>query len=185
LAHGFMRKLKHMRGWGEYWQQQGIGVTLVTFCNASWLNGHHQRNADDLVAVRKHLLLDSVIYAGFSAGGLAAYLAAAQDPATQAYLGLDSVDSGDLAIERREPLPIPALFLTAQPSMCNAQSNFQAVFNKWPQYQVRTIAQASHCHFEMPYDGKCAWLCGGADEAATKKIQIDIRGQATKWLLSQ
>ena len=44
LAHGFMRKLKHMRGWGEYWQQQGIGVTLVTFCNASWLNGHHQRN---------------------------------------------------------------------------------------------------------------------------------------------
>ncbi len=42
--------------------------------------------------------MDTAVYAGFSAGGLAAYLAAGQDASADGYLGLDSVDSGDLAV---------------------------------------------------------------------------------------
>ena len=97
LAHGFMRKLDNMRGWARHWQQQGIPTTLVSLCNSSWLNGHHQRNADDMQALRRELEMDAVIYAGFSAGGLAAYLAAGQDASAAGYLGLDSVDSGTAA----------------------------------------------------------------------------------------
>jgi hypothetical protein len=65
---------------------------------------------------------------------------------------LDSVDSGDLAISMAEPLEIAALFIVGEPSMCNARGNFQPVFERWPQYQVKSVSGASHCHFELPYD---------------------------------
>ena len=74
-------------------------------------------------------------------------------------------DSSDLAVEAEAALPVPSLFIMGDPSMCNAQRNFQPVFDQWPQYNVRSIAGASHCHFELPYDRKCAWLCGGTSEA--------------------
>lgn len=184
LAHGFMRSLEHMRGWAELWRQEGIAVTLVSFCNSSWFNGHHQRNADDLVAIRKKLGLGQVVYAGFSAGGLAAYLAAGSDDQATAYLGLDSVDSNDLAQEAPNALSVPSLFIMGDPSMCNAQRNFQSVFDKWPQYNVRSIAGASHCHFELPYDRKCAWLCGGNSKAEdTVGTQQKIQKVAMEWLM--
>lgn len=183
LAHGFMRKLENMRGWAELWRGRGITVTVVSLCNSSWFNGHHRRNADDMVALRAHLGLESVVYAGFSAGGLAAYLAAGSDMKARAYLGLDSVDSGDLAMATGKPLSVPALFIVGEPSMCNARGNFQPVFARWPQYQVSAIRGASHCHFELPGDRRCAWLCGGADEASTARITDAIQNKATEWLL--
>jgi pimeloyl-ACP methyl ester carboxylesterase len=182
LAHGFMRKLDNMRGWARHWQQQGIPTTLVSLCNSSWLNGHHQRNADDMQALRRELEMDAVIYAGFSAGGLAAYLAAGQDASAAGYLGLDSVDSGDLALSTASPLSVPAFFLTAEPSACNAQGNFKPIFERWSQYRVSHISGATHCHFEMPYDTRCGWICGRADAEATRQIQSTIREQATDWL---
>jgi pimeloyl-ACP methyl ester carboxylesterase len=182
LAHGFMRKLENMRGWAKLLAGEGTSVTLISFCNSSWLNGHHRRNADDLIALRKHLKLDKVVYAGFSAGGLAAYIAAGQDRGAAAYLGLDSVDSGDLAISMQEPLAVPALFVVGEPSMCNARGNFNPVFERWPQYQVTSIRGASHCHFELPYDKRCGWLCGGASDSAALNIQQQIQDVATGWL---
>jgi pimeloyl-ACP methyl ester carboxylesterase len=182
LAHGFMRKLNNMRGWAQHWQQQGIPATLVSLCNSSWLNGHHQKNADDMQALRRKLGIDTVVYAGFSAGGLAAYLAVGQDAAAAGYLGLDSVDSGGLAISTSSPLPVPALFLTGEPSVCNAWGNFKPVFQRWEQYRVSHFSGATHCHFEMPYDTRCGWLCGRVDEELTQQIQSNIRNQATDWL---
>jgi hypothetical protein len=182
LAHGFMRKLDNMRGWARHWRQQGIPTTLVSLCNSSWLKGHHQKNAEDMQALRRELEMEAVVYAGFSAGGLAAYLAAGQDASTAAYLGLDSVDSGDLAISASSPLPVPAMFLTGEPSACNAWGNFKPVFRRWTQYRVLHFSGATHCHFEMPYDKRCSWFCGGVDEKITGQIQSKIRKQATDWL---
>ena len=182
LAHGFMRKLNNMRGWARHWQQQGIPTTLVSLCNSSWLNGHHQKNADDMQALRRELGIATVVYAGFSAGGLAAYLAVAQDAAAVGYLGLDSVDSDDLAISTTDPLTVPALFLTGEPSACNAWGNFKPVFQRWRQYRVSQLSGATHCHFEMPYDKRCGWLCGKVEEDITRQIQSNIRKQATDWL---
>ena len=49
LAHGFQRDLSTMRGWARHWQSLGIDTTVMSLCNSTWFNGHHQRNADDLV----------------------------------------------------------------------------------------------------------------------------------------
>jgi hypothetical protein len=80
-----------------------------------------------------------VLYAGFSAGGLAAYLAAGSDPRASAYLGLDAVDSGGLALARNADFRVPALFLMGEPSSCNAKNNG---------------------HFLDPYDPRTESVCG-------------------------
>ena len=98
LAHGFMRDLESMRGWAAHWASYGVPVTVMSLCNSSLFNGHHDRNAEDMLALARALHQGPVLYAGFSAGGLAAYLAAKDDSRTMAYLGLDSVDSGGLAV---------------------------------------------------------------------------------------
>ena len=134
-------------------------------------------------ALADRLNLDRIVYAGFSAGGLAAYLAALDDPAAVAYLGLDSVDSGDLAREAHRQLTVPALFLVGKPSMCNAHGNFSPVFERWPNYTVKPVPRATHCHFELPFNKRCARLCGRRSPEETIALQSNLRTLATQWLL--
>jgi pimeloyl-ACP methyl ester carboxylesterase len=182
LAHGFMRNLESLRGWGEHLSGLGFPVVLVSLCNSSWLNGRHQANATDLMAVGKHLGLDSIIYGGFSAGGLSAYLAALDDPAASGYIGLDPVDSGDLALDREDSLHLPALFVLARPSACNARGNFTGVIEGSYSYQVVNLPEATHCHFELPHDRRCDWLCGRSSEEQTQAAQERILGTVSDWL---
>jgi len=183
LAHGFKRSRDTMRGWAQHWAELGIPSVLLDFCNATLINGHHQRNAEDMRALVGKLNLDKVVYAGFSAGGLAAYLAALDDQAAVAYLGLDSVDSGDLAREAPRRLPVPALFLVGEPSICNAHGNFTPVFERWPNYNVVSVNGATHCHFELPYNNRCAWMCGRRTPEETSVLQSEVKILATQWLL--
>jgi len=183
LAHGFKRNRDSMRGWAQYWAERGIPCLILDFCNATMINGHHQRNADDMRALADLLELDKVVYAGFSAGGLAAYLAALDDPAAVAYLGLDSVDSGKLARQATRQLTVPALFLVGKPSMCNARGNFSPVFERWPEYTVTHVPQATHCQFEIPYNKRCAWMCGRRSPEETSEVQTELQTLATRWLL--
>lgn len=183
LAHGFKRSRDTMRGWAQHWAELGIPSVLLDFCNATLINGHHQRNADDMRALADRLNLNRVVYAGFSAGGLAAYLAALDDQAAEAYLGLDSVDSGDLARDAPRQLSVPALFLVGKPSICNAHGNFAPVFERWPNYDVVAVQGATHCHFELPYNNRCAWLCGRRTPEETSALQSELKTLATQWLL--
>ena len=125
LAHGFLRDLRSVRGWAAHLASHGVRTAVVSFCNATPFDGRHGRNAEDLTALARVVAPGDapVVYAGFSAGGLAAYLAAASDPRAVAYLGLDAVDSGGLA-RSVAPIAVPALFLVAEPSRCNAGGNF-------------------------------------------------------------
>ena len=182
LAHGFMRDRESLRGWGEHLSGLGFPVVLVSLCNSSWLSGRHQANATDLVAVGAHLGLESIIYGGFSAGGLSAYLAALDDQAASGYLGLDPVDSGDLALEREDSLQLPALFVLARPSACNARGNFTGVIERSPGYQVVNLPEATHCHFELPHDRRCDWLCGRSSAEQTAVAQERILQTVSRWL---
>ena len=184
LAHGFMRSLETMRGWAEHWRAHQLTTVLVSFCNSHLLNGHHQRNALDMIALRRHLELAKVIYAGFSAGGLAAYLATLEDPQAAGYLGLDSVDSGRLAEDSAHTLAVPALFLVADPSACNAHNNMRRVIARQG-YRSFEIEGATHCHFESPYSPRCGWLCGRSTIEDTERLQAQIMEQATEWLLAE
>jgi hypothetical protein len=185
LAHGFKRNLTRMRGWARQWSELGIPVIIPTLCSSSWLRGRHEENAVDLVSLREQLKIDQVIYAGFSAGGLASYLAAGLDPATRAYAGLDPVDSGKLAINAATRLDVPALFLLAGSSRCNRHNNFLPVIEGMETARLHQFDEATHCHFERPYDRKCSWACGKSDEATTRDQQAAISEAITSWLLDQ
>jgi hypothetical protein len=125
LAHGFLRDLRTMRGWAAHLSSHGVATAVVSLCNSTPFAGRHDRNAIDLRALADLLQPadGAVLYAGFSAGGLAALLAAADDPRTVAYLGLDAVDSGGLA-SRSTGLAAPALFLLAEAGACNAEATW-------------------------------------------------------------
>ena len=188
LAHGFLRSVASMRGWAEHLASHGLRAAVVSFCNSTLFAGRHDRNALDLRAVADALLATEgadarVLYAGFSAGGLAALLAAAEDPAAIAYLGLDPVDSGGLAAGAAA-WQGPALVLFAEPSPCNAEGNLRPFADSLTSAHVVAVAHATHCHFEDPYAIACERLCGRVDppEAAVA-IRDAIRSHATTFVL--
>ena len=188
LAHGFMRDLTRMRGWGERFASHGVPTTVLSFCNSRFYAGRHDRNAEDLVALAAAVHAGPVVYAGFSAGGLAAYLATAADPRAVAYLGLDPVDSGQLAHDVR--LDVPALMMFAEPSRCNAQGNFIDSIGEQSttggrSNRILEVPNATHCDFEDPYDPRCERLCGAVEPpAVAETIRSAIRAWATEWLVA-
>jgi len=134
----------------------------------------------------RHLNAKRVIYAGFSAGGLSALLAAASDPAAIGYLGLDTVDDGSGA-KAAANLPFGIWALVSSPSACNAKGNALQVYAaaKVPA-RVMLVTDASHCHFEFPMDRMCALLCGkGEQRNSRQEIQSSILGLATASVLCQ
>ncbi len=190
LSHGFMRSLEQSRGWARHWASRGMTVVVVSLCNSTWLDGHHDRNAKDMVAVTDRVVdrepADRVVYAGHSAGGLSALLAAYEDPRAVGYLGLDSVDSGDLAATVRSGsrrYDVPSLILLADPSACNAENNIVAALPESSSISIAHIPFARHCDFEKPYDPQCALLCGTVKprEVATQ-VRRTVELVATAWL---
>jgi pimeloyl-ACP methyl ester carboxylesterase len=186
LAHGFLRDLRSMRGWAARWASFGVPVTIMSLRNSTLLGGRHDRNAADILALARSLHRGPVLYAGFSAGGLAAYLASIQDPRAVAYLGLDPVDAGDLARSSGVRFGVPALLLLAEPSSCNARGNFLQAIPNGGQIAVLRVLGATHCHFEDPYDAACGVLCGSVKPPeAAAQISDTIHALATAWVLER
>lgn len=203
LAHGFLRSLASMRGWAEHFASHGVPTAVVGFCNSTPFDGRHDRNAADLRAVADAVRAPGggVLYAGFSAGGLAALLAAyddpgavANDPGAVALLGLDAVDSGrggrpgdgDQGLAGGATgLTVPALFLAAEPSSCNAGGNMLPIAAQIASARVVRVPNATHCHFEDPYAPLCERLCGRVEPPeAADAIRATIRALATAWVLT-
>jgi hypothetical protein len=185
IAPGFLRSLDSMRGWAQHLASHGVRTVVVGFCNSTPFAGRHDRNAIDLRAVADALQPAdaAVVYAGFSAGGLAALLAAEDDPRAVAYLGLDAVDSDGLAA-RAAGFDRPALFLTAESGPCNARGNMTPTAASMLGARVQRLPNATHCHFEDPYAPPCERLCGRVEPGpVADAIRATIRALATAWVL--
>lgn len=184
LAHGFGANLAFMRGWAERWASFGAPTAVLTFCNSTPFAGRHDRNAEDMVALARALHDGPVVYAGFSAGGLAAFLAAASDPRSAAFLGLDPVDNGDLARAAEARLRVPSLFLFGEPSSCNAENNMLAAVPERDGVTALRVRDALHCYFQDPWQRACESVCGRVvPPEAVGRIAATIRCLATAWLL--
>ncbi len=184
LGHGFMRDLATVRGWAVEWAARGVRTVVVDFCNSTLFNGRHDRNARDMIAVANHIEPGDapLIYAGFSAGGLSALLAAAEDPRTVAYLGLDPVDSGELS-KSAGRLNAAALYLYGEPARCNAQNNMIDLMPRANRLVAMSIPFATHCDFEDPSDAFCARLCGTVEpEEKAQEIRRTVRALANAWI---
>jgi len=185
LAHGFQGSRATMAVWAEHLAGWGLEVIAPDLCHATIFDADHAANGGDLVALAAQLGVATPAYAGYSAGGLAAVLAAAQDGTTRALLGLDMVDSGGLGMSAAPAIVAPAFDLIGDPSMCNESNNGHAVFNATADPRVLAVVAADHCDFQSPADALCGGLCGGGGAGAIDDATIasTVVGMSTAFLL--
>jgi hypothetical protein len=186
IGHGFMRSKKRMAVLARHLTGWGLPVANLEFCNSKLWAGNHALNGADMVAVARKLNAGRVLYTGFSAGGLAALTAAGSDNKTIALFGLDMVDHKGLGKKIAPELTVPFYGLIGAPSICNADRNGLQVYNIAAKMRVIEIEDATHCHFEFPFDRKCAFACGkGEKRFRREKIQKTILGLTTAFMLWQ
>ena len=186
LGHGFMRNKRRMADLAQHLASWGLSVVNVEYCNSKLWVGNHDRNGADMAAVSRKLKAGKVIYVGFSAGGLAAMVAANLDNNTLAVLGLDMVDNQGLGKKIAPNLAVPFFGLIAAPSACNAKNNGLDSYALSPHSNVIKVEDTSHCHFEFPVDGKCFFVCGQGEKRFSRAIiQQTIVGLTTAFLLWQ
>src|SRR5687768_10395524 len=62
IAHGFMRTGEFMTGWAEAIERAGMTAVTVDLCASAAPGGRHADNGTDLVALRRALGFESVVY---------------------------------------------------------------------------------------------------------------------------
>mgnify|MGYP001195338108 CR=1 FL=1 len=94
LGHGFARGPDTMYGWADHLASWGVVVLLPTLCHYNVFTGvDHEMNGKNMVELAEHYTQEPVVYAGHSAGGLAAIIAASIDETALGVLGLDATDT--------------------------------------------------------------------------------------------
>lgn len=177
LAHGFLRDQRNMRGLAMALAEAGYPVATLNARHDSPLSGGHAKNSQDMIALARHLKAERVIYAGFSAGALAALLAAQTDPSAAGALTLDLVDSQGLGLKAARALALPVVALAGAPTNCNANNNAAPVYRAIQNLRLTPIPEASHCDFESPSDWLCRALCQappGQDESTKAAVRAEI-----------
>lgn len=177
LGHGFLRSQARMRGLAEAIAAAGLPVATLDLCNMRPWAGRHQQNGLDMIALARHLQAEvggrERVYAGFSAGGLAALVAARHDRQALGVVTLDLVDAQGIGQRAARQLERPLLGLAGAPTNCNARGNAEALFAEREQARLLRIPQAGHCDFEAPTDALCEWLCADpAPSAAPEKVRL-------------
>ena len=182
-SHGFARTRANMAGWGKLLASRGYIVAAPGLpgpmpdhqLNGKIVAGLLQWMADQGAVAGSPLkgLADSKRRAvvGHSAGGLASLLAAASDNKINLVVGLDPVDNNNLGAKAMATLKKPALFVLAEPSMCNSSGNAAAMYKALlaPRLMLKVL-KANHCDPESPSDGLCALTCGGAADPGRHKF---------------
>lgn len=184
IAHGFLRSGEYMAGWADAFARAGTTAVAVDLCASSLPGGRHADNGADLVALRKALKIEEVIYVGVSAGGLAALFASSQDPATKGLLLLDPTNAGGQARSAASRVRAPVAALIAKPQICNAWRNIDPALETLRDVTIVRVDSASHCDFEWPTDRFCriACLSSGSDdghrlaEAQIRRIGLGFVG---------
>lgn len=171
LAHGFMRSIDDMAATAEHIASWGVKVYTVPLCTNSF-QINHQLNGEAIAALGQALEPAGPVYAGFSAGGLASWVAAATDPAAVAYVGLDAVDSGNLGGMFAAQLGAPIRGVIAEPGQCNTNNNFLPIYATKASAPVIRVVDAQHFDFETDACGVGDFGCGfcapnGPDTRAT------------------
>jgi len=180
LAHGFLRDRDRMAGLAQALADAGLTTLTLDLCAMRPWNGAHRENAVEMRRVAAQLGVARPIYAGFSAGGLAALLAAAEDPAVAGVMVLDLVDQAGMGRAAAEGLGVPVVGLFGDASACNADLNGVEVIEAIPRGEVIRIEGATHCDFESPTDGLCRLVCApdGRDAAEEKRRRAEIIDRA-------
>jgi pimeloyl-ACP methyl ester carboxylesterase len=147
LAHGFMRSIADMAATAEHLASWGVRVYAVPLCTNNF-SINHQLNGQAMAALGEALAPGGAVYSGFSAGGLAAFVATATASNAVAYVGLDSVDNDGLGLSLAGQVGVPARGSLAEPGQCNTNNNFLPIYDALPAAPAMRIVGASHFDFE-------------------------------------
>lgn len=171
LAHGFMRAAVNMEGWAEHLASWGFEVVRPALCHATILDTDHRENGADLVQWNAALGGGPVIYAGQSAGGLAALIAAGSDPESVGVIGLDLTDADGIGVSQAASVDAPTFGLVGISSSCNSENNGIAALSGVSGSSLVRITDADHCDFENESDWLCTSFCENA-AASVSDAQI-------------
>jgi predicted alpha/beta-hydrolase family hydrolase len=160
LAHGFLRSPETMDHLAKALAASGIETACIKLKHSTPWNGSHSANARDMIALRQALSWESVTYAGFSAGGLSALIAASEDKACTKLLLFDPVDQATLGKDSAPKVRVPTLALLCQPGPGNAHRNASAMLAAIPGCRIVDIPDATHCDFEARPSTLCHRLTG-------------------------
>jgi acetyl esterase/lipase len=184
VAHGFRRDRHNMSGWGEHLAKAGV-VAVVPDLPA-WSD--HARNGRFIYDLREHICNGDpwkervdplrVGLMGFSAGGLASLLAAAENPGIAIWIGLDPVDWKGMGAKAAPMVNCRAVVLTADPSACNAHGNARGIIAALPVSEHFSVAGAVHVDAEWPTSRIAEVFCG----CSTEEMRGEFRRRATEAL---
>ena len=187
LAHGFLRSRKTMRDHALALAAQGI-VALVPDlpyrANPAGNARALRELALQLEQGRFGVEVKRVVLVGFSAGALAAVLAAPEVPGLAGFVALDPFDRPNhpgLASAQR--LSAPTTVLHGPPAACNGYGSAAPWAGVLPQLDLNVlIPHATHCDFEAPTTLACRLACFGSDDARRSSIQQSLVAAVTRYL---
>jgi pimeloyl-ACP methyl ester carboxylesterase len=182
LGHGFLRSKERMEGLARALAASGMTTVAMDFCNSRLWDGRHYQNGLDMRQVADAVGAGRIVYAGFSAGGLAALVAARNDSRSLGVLALDLVDDRGLGLRMAEGLGKPLIGIMGEPAACNAQGNGMPVFAASELARVRVLSGAGHCDFESPTDWLCEAVCdqpaGGSPVLRGRIVELAVDAAA-------
>ena len=176
VAHGFARRRRNMSGWGRHLAEEGFVVAVPDL--PAWAD--HARNARFVSQLRAHLCVSEpwhrridpsrVGLMGFSAGGLATLLSAADAPGPWLWVGLDPVDHNGMGAQAAPAVTCHAVVLTSEPSACNGHGNARSIIAALTQCEHFSIAEAVHVDAEWPTDRMAEAICGRSTDERRREF---------------
>ncbi len=187
LAHGLEREKERMADWGAHLASWGLDVVTPDLCQSGILDLDQEQNALDMVELVASLAVEEVLYAGHSAGGLAAFVATGVDPIAVGMLGLDPTEWLGLGGEYAALVEVPAYGILGDPGPCNLSNNFLDLYDELGEGRALRLTEADHCDFERPTDWVCTVPCGTSsnDLFSDEEIQETLMGLVTGFLVWQ
>jgi len=167
LGHGFARGPVTMSGWADHLASWGVEVLLPALCHYNILVGvDHEMNGLNMFELAQYHSTEDTVYAGHSAGGLAAIIAASLDENTLGVLGLDTTDTEGVPgvpdfIGQQYAGSVSGIGFSVrgEPSSCNSNNNGLTLFEMMDESYIAKIDEADHCDFESPTDFMCEISC--------------------------
>lgn len=187
LLHGLERESEQQREAAEHLAGWGLAVVAPTSCHARVTDLDQAANAADAIELAAAFGATAIVYAGHSAGGLAAFRAAADDPAAIAFLGLDPTEWDGIGADAAPRVAVPAYAALGAPGVCNLDNNFAPVLQDVPGSRMLRVTEADHCDFEWPTDWVCTVPCGTEpnDLFSDAEIYDNVLGLATAFAVWQ
>ncbi|MCA9720737.1 MAG: hypothetical protein KC468_39105, partial [Myxococcales bacterium] len=185
LAHGFQRSIDDMALTAEHVASWGVRVVTAPLCSNSLISVDHEQNGHDIAALAAAVAPAGALYSGFSAGGLAAFVASTDDPDAIAFVGLDPVDNNGLAAGLAPQADFPVVAAVSEPAMCNDNANFVPTLLGVSQARVTRVVDAKHFDFETNmcaggFDLACSFCAPAGGEI--REAALGLSTAALVWL---